>query len=496
MSKVLELKNLSYVYGTGTPFEKTAVNNLSLSIEKGEFIGIMGHTGSGKSTLVQMLNGLMKPTSGQVLLDGEDIWANPKDIRKIRFKVGMVFQYPEYQLFEETVAKDIAFGPTNMGKSGAELEKAVNDAARFTGLKDELLEKSPFDLSGGEKRRAAIAGVIAMNPEVLVLDEPTAGLDPMGRDVLLSQIVQYHKERKNTVILVSHSMEDIARVADKIIVMNKSNLVMFDKTKEVFSKGRELEKIGLRVPQITKIMLVGFLVIIFCTFNYASLALVVLFTALFVAASKVPAKFYFKSMKVIIFIIIVTSILNVFYGSGDPLVQWGIFKITLNGINRAIFVSVRIICLILASSCLTFTTSPTELTDAIERLMKPLAKLHFPVHEIAMMMSLALRFVPTLLEETDKITQAQKARGADMESGNIIQRVKAFIPILIPLFVSAFRRAYELATAMECRCYRGGTGRTRMKTIHMAKRDYVSFVMVALLIGGVILCNIFLPAAV
>lgn len=255
MSKVLELKNLSYVYGTGTPFEKTAVNNLSLSIEKGEFIGIMGHTGSGKSTLVQMLNGLMKPTSGQVLLDGEDIWANPKDIRKIRFKVGMVFQYPEYQLFEETVAKDIAFGPTNMGKSGAELEKAVNDAARFTGLKDELLEKSPFDLSGGEKRRAAIAGVIAMNPEVLVLDEPTAGLDPMGRDVLLSQIVQYHKERKNTVILVSHSMEDIARVADKIIVMNKSNLVMFDKTKEVFSKGRDLEKIGLRVPQITKIML-------------------------------------------------------------------------------------------------------------------------------------------------------------------------------------------------------------------------------------------------
>ena len=255
MSKVLELKNLSYVYGTGTPFEKTAVNNLSLSIEKGEFIGIMGHTGSGKSTLVQMLNGLMKPTSGQVLLDGEDIWANPKDIRKIRFKVGMVFQYPEYQLFEETVAKDIAFGPTNMGKSGAELEKAVNDAARFTGLKDELLEKSPFDLSGGEKRRAAIAGVIAINPEVLGLDEPTAGLDPMGRDVLLSQIVQYHKERKNTVILVSHSMEDIARVADKIIVMNKSNLVMFDKTKEVFSKGRELEKIGLRVPQITKIML-------------------------------------------------------------------------------------------------------------------------------------------------------------------------------------------------------------------------------------------------
>lgn len=255
MSSVLELKNLSFVYGQGTPFEKKAVDNVNLDIEKGEFIGIIGHTGSGKSTLVQMLNGLIKPTEGQVLLDGVDIWEKPKEIRKIRFKVGMVFQYPEYQLFEETVYKDIAFGPSNMGKTDQELDYAVKRAAEFTGLKNDLLQKSPFDLSGGEKRRAAIAGVIAMDPEVLVLDEPTAGLDPMGRDVLLSQIVQYHKERKNTVLLVSHSMEDIARVADRIIVMNSSHLVMFDKTKEVFSHGRELEKIGLRVPQITRIML-------------------------------------------------------------------------------------------------------------------------------------------------------------------------------------------------------------------------------------------------
>ena len=255
MSSVLELKNLSFVYGQKTPFEKRAVDNVSLSIEKGEFIGIIGHTGSGKSTLVQMLNGLIQPTEGQVFLDGEDIWQNPKEIRKVRFKVGMVFQYPEYQLFEETVYKDIAFGPTNMGKSEQEIDMAVRKAAEFTDLKSELLQKSPFDLSGGEKRRAAIAGVIAMDPEVLVLDEPTAGLDPMGRDVLLTQIVQYHKKRKNTVLLVSHSMEDIARVADRIIVMNNSHLVMFDKTREVFSHGRELEKIGLRVPQITKIMI-------------------------------------------------------------------------------------------------------------------------------------------------------------------------------------------------------------------------------------------------
>lgn len=254
MSKILELRDLSYVYGIKTPFEKKAVDNVNLSIEKGEFIGIIGHTGSGKSTLVQMLNGLIKPTSGQVLLDGTDIWEKPKEIRKIRFRVGMVFQYPEYQLFDETVYKDISFGPKNMGKSGEELDRAVREAAEFAGLKKELLDKSPFDLSGGEKRRAAIAGVIAMDPEILILDEPTAGLDPMGRELLLSQITQYHRERKNTILLVSHSMEDIARVADRIIVMNSSKIEMFDNTKAVFSRGRELEKIGLRVPQITKIM--------------------------------------------------------------------------------------------------------------------------------------------------------------------------------------------------------------------------------------------------
>ncbi len=254
MSCVLELKNISFVYGKGTPFEKRAVDNVSLGIERGELIGVIGHTGSGKSTLMQMLNGLMRPTEGQVFLDGKDIWEKPKKIREVRFKVGMVFQYPEYQLFEETVYKDIAFGAQNMGLAGDELDKAVRDAATFTDLKPALLDKSPFDLSGGEKRRAAIAGVIAMDPEVLVLDEPTAGLDPMGREVLLSQIVNYHKARQNTILLVSHTMEDIARVADRIIVMNKGKLAMFEPTKEVFRRGDELENYGLKVPQITRIM--------------------------------------------------------------------------------------------------------------------------------------------------------------------------------------------------------------------------------------------------
>ena len=252
---ILEVKNLTYTYGVGSPFEKTAVKDISLSVEKGEIIGIIGHTGSGKSTFVRMLNGLTKPTSGQVLIEGRDIWEKPKEIRKYRFKVGMVFQYPEYQLFEETVYKDISFGPSNMGKTQEEIDKAVRTAAKFTGISDELLDKSPFDLSGGEKRRAAIAGVIAMDPDVVIFDEPTAGLDPLGRELLLSQIVQYHKERNNTILLVSHSMEDIASIADRIIVLNHSELVMFDTPKVVFSKVDQLEKMGVRVPQITKIMI-------------------------------------------------------------------------------------------------------------------------------------------------------------------------------------------------------------------------------------------------
>ncbi len=252
---LLEVKNLSFTYGTGTAFEKKAVNNVSLNIEQGEFIGIIGHTGSGKSTFIQTLNGLIKPTDGTILLDGKDIWENPKKIRNVRFRVGMVFQYPEYQLFEETVEKDIAFGPKNMGLGEDEIKKRVESAARFVDLKPELLKKSPFELSGGEKRRAAIAGVIAMDPDILILDEPTAGLDPRGRDVLLSQIASYHKTKNNTVLLVSHSMEDISRIADKILVMNKGNMFAFDETKNIFSRGEEIEKIGLQIPQITKIMI-------------------------------------------------------------------------------------------------------------------------------------------------------------------------------------------------------------------------------------------------
>lgn len=250
---ILRTENLSLVYGKGTPFEKKAVNNVNIDINEGEVVGIIGHTGSGKSSLVQMLNGLFKPSEGTVYFKGQDIFKNPKELRKFRFDIGLVFQYPENQLFEETVAKDIAFGPKNMGLSDDEIAKRVKKAARFAGLRDELLDRSPFDLSGGEKRRAAIAGVIAMEPKVLILDEPTAGLDPVGKEVLLTQIEAYHKESGNTILLVSHNMEDIAKISDRVLVMNDSEAIMFDTPEAVFSQSDKLKGIGLRIPEITEI---------------------------------------------------------------------------------------------------------------------------------------------------------------------------------------------------------------------------------------------------
>lgn len=250
---ILKTEDLTYVYSEGTPFEKTAVNNVNIEIEKGEFLGIIGHTGSGKSTLIQHFNGLLKPTSGKIYLDGQDIWADKSQIRKVRFRVGLVFQYPEYQIFEETVYKDIAFGPKNMGLSESETDRRVRTTAEKIGIPEAMLQKSPFEISGGEKRRVAIAGVMAMEPEVLILDEPAAGLDPMGREKVLGFIREYHRTMGCTVLLVTHSMEDAARYADKLLVMNKGGIFCHDNTADVFKRADEIEKIGLSVPQITRV---------------------------------------------------------------------------------------------------------------------------------------------------------------------------------------------------------------------------------------------------
>ena len=255
MAPFLEIQNLSHIYSSGTPFEHKALDNVSLYVERGEFIGIIGHTGSGKSTLMQHMNGLLKPTSGKILLDGVDIWTDKKTTRQARFRVGLVFQYPEYQLFEETVYKDIAFGPKNMKLDAREVDRRVREAAGFVGLTEEQLNKSPFDLSGGQKRRVAIAGVIAMEPEILILDEPTAGLDPVGREEILQNIQDYRKAKNATIMMVSHSMNDMARLADRLLVMNGSRLVMDGTPDEVFRDAQSLVDMGLDVPEVTRVFL-------------------------------------------------------------------------------------------------------------------------------------------------------------------------------------------------------------------------------------------------
>lgn len=252
---ILETKNLTCVYSDGTPFRVAAIEDVSIAVEKGELVGIIGHTGSGKTTLVQHLNGLLVPTSGKVLLEGRDIGESRESRREAHFKVGLCFQYPEYQLFESTVYKDIAFGPKNMGLSGAELDAAVRRAAAFVGIRGELLQKSPFELSGGEKRRAAIAGVMAMEPEILILDEPTAGLDPRGRERISAMISDYRRQTGRTVVIVSHSMEQVARLADRVLVMNRGRVEMFGTVGEVFAEVGRLSEIGLNVPQLTRIFM-------------------------------------------------------------------------------------------------------------------------------------------------------------------------------------------------------------------------------------------------
>ncbi len=257
MAPFLEVKNLTHIYSAGTPFEHRALDNVSFYVERGEFIGIIGHTGSGKSTLMQHLNGLLKPTSGAILLDGKDIWSDKKTTRQTRFRVGLVFQYPEYQLFEETVYKDIAFGPKNMGLDKTEIDRRVRESAELVGLTDEQLQVSPFDLSGGQKRRVAIAGVIAMEPEILILDEPTAGLDPEGREEILQNIETYRKTKNATIMMVSHSMNDVARLTDRLIVMNHARIAIDGTPTEVFTEQhtQELMDMGLDIPELSKVFL-------------------------------------------------------------------------------------------------------------------------------------------------------------------------------------------------------------------------------------------------
>lgn len=414
--------------------------------------GIIGHTGSGKSTLIQHLNGLLKPSVGQVLFEGTDIWADKQFTRQVRFQVGLVFQYPEYQLFEETVYKDIAFGPKNMKLSEDEVHRRVMEAASFVELTEDLLGLSPFELSGGQKRRVAIAGVIAMEPKVLILDEPTAGLDPKGRAQILGNIRTYQAAKDATVIMVSHSMEEIADSVERLVVVNDAHIAMDGMPREVFSQASELERMGLAVPQVTKVFLrlkelglavdssvyttvqakeqlmmlkarrevrwmlkditIGqyfpgstavhrmdprtkildvllYIIALFTCQGIIGYLLVLTFLASAVWISKIRLKTILKGVKPLIFIIVFTAILNMFYTPGNELFHIWKLRVTDAGVKNAVLIVARIIMLITGTFLLTYTTSPMTLTDGLERLLGPLKRVHLPVHELTMIMSIA-----------------------------------------------------------------------------------------------------------
>ena len=488
-------------------------------------------------------------------------------MKELRSHVGLVFQYPEHQLFEVDVFSDVCFGPKNLGLPKEEIEKRAKEALDMVGLDESFYKQSPFDLSGGQKRRVAIAGVLAMKPEVLILDEPTAGLDPKGRDDILGLVQKLHNEQGLTIILVSHSMEDVARYVSRLVVMNHGEKVFDGTPKEVFRHYKELEAIGLAAPQITYVVhklidkgipldpdittveewkkfrkcssgkrswsrfrerrswerlrnslweggqrrkdsrggkdmlrditlgqyypvdsllhrldprtkLFGTLVYIVSLFIADNLwaylaATIFLITA--IKLSNVPVKFMVRGLKSIMFLLLLSVSFNLFLTPGTPIFKIGFLQMTWEGLRFAAFMAIRLVYLVMGSTILTLTTTPNQLTDGLEKSLGFLKKVGVPVHEVSMMMSIALRFIPILIEETDKIMKAQMARGADFESGNLIQKAKSMVPLLVPLFVSAFRRATDLAMAMEARCYRGGEGRTKMKPLKYAKRDHMVY---------------------
>lgn len=536
------VENVSYIYGKGTPFERAAIEDIDLTIDKGEFIGIIGHTGSGKSTLIQHLNGLLHPSVGKVTVDGVDLAEKTKEAMVKRHSVGMVFQYPEHQLFEETVAKDIAFGPQNQGCDEEETEKRVKSAMRFAGIDYETFaERSPFRLSGGQQRRVAIAGVIAMHPDFLILDEPSAGLDPVGRREIFSRIQGWYKKGVFSVILVSHNMDDIARLATRLLVMHQGRLVLDGEPMDIFLHHREtLKECGVEAPPLTQTLLylkekeflcrkphgqwkrrrknvccagrreimltditlgqyypgdsflhrmdprakilctMIFICAIFLANNPWSYLLVTVFTLGCIMISGVPPVMVWKAVKPLWVILVFTLLIHVLTTPGKEIFGYGFIHISEEGLRNGLFMTLRLVFLIGFSSLLTYTTSPIVLTDGIEALLNPFRRFGVPAHELAMMMTIALRFIPTLLEETDRIMKAQASRGADFTSGNLWQKAKGMVPLLVPLFISAFRRADDLATAMEARCYRGGEGRTKMHQLAYTSRDTLAFITVFL----------------
>lgn len=553
-------QDLTYTYNAKSPFASQALCGVTLTIEEGEFFGIIGHTGSGKSTFVQHLNALIRLTGGSLKVGEYDLADKKCKFLELRSKVGMVFQYPEYQLFAETVEKDVMFGLKNFAKDmkEEEMKAAVREALEIVDLNyAEIKDKSPFELSGGQKRRVAIAGVIVTKPEVLILDEPAAGLDPLGKKEVMQLLHAIHGKWCKTIVIVFarhgrdqrklHPRRGVcrresgdggqaartvqegrnARVAGTGRARDRQDLYALkgaghrnrhgffhrrfyrqsSRAVSAFKRGHMLNDVtfGQYYPaksfvhnmdaRAKIVFVIAYIVAIFLADNFIALGAVTLFLIFIVLLSRVPFGSVLRSVKMILFLIVFTAILNLFFYSGEsaykPLVDWWIITITQESLVNMAFLALRLFLLVMGTSVLTLTTTPVSLTDGIESLLTPLKWIRFPVHELALIMSIALRFIPTLTDETNRIISAQKARGANFETGGLIKRAKATLPILIPLLVSAFRRAEDLGDAMDARCYSGAKGRTKYKKLTFTWRDLLGLLVLGGLITGIVFINLY-----
>ena len=505
---MIELRNISYSYPDS---KSAALDSVSVNIKPGIITAIIGKTGSGKSTLAEIISGITAPDSGTITIDSKPIKSSKKP--------GIVFQYPEYQLFEDTVYNDIAYGPKNLGIKGDDLDKCVKDAAKKVGLSEALLSHTPFELSGGEKRLAAIAGILAMRPAVLILDEPAAGLDPIGCSRIfdiMHELVAGDPEM--TVIFITHSMDDAAESADEIIALDNGHIAAAGKPREIFTDRELLKRCGLDLPSaaslIYELQRIGldigeeftadgvyravcrllergditigryieadsplhradarskiiatliYSISVFVLHEPLTIGILTLFTAAAVFISNVPIRAMLKGLKPLRWFILFTVVMSIFTSDGSTLWQWQIFRITDNGIKTAVMLSLKFLLLVSGTSLMTLTTPPIALTDGLARLMKPLKLIKLPVDDIAMMISITLRFIPIFAGEAEKISKAQRARGASFKEKGF-GKIKAILPMTVPLFISVLRKSEELALAMDARCYGKRSRRPRKKT--------------------------------
>ncbi|MFR2586962.1 MAG: CbiQ family ECF transporter T component [Adlercreutzia equolifaciens] len=522
-----------------------ALRDVTFTVEPGEFFGVAGHTGSGKSTLIQHMNGLVHPTCGRVLADGRDL-AEKGVATEVRRQVGLVFQYPENQLFANTVYDDVAFGPRNMGLGAEEVDRRVREGLALVGLSfDELSERSPFDLSGGQQRRVAFAGVLAMEPEVLVLDEPVAGLDPLSREEFLGLIRELHAGGR-TIVMVSHSMEDLAALSDRILVLSEGRLFRLGTPAEVFADAAALKAVGLGAPapeafaaslreagftlgtshertlaadiaaqlrggdampdapssvsrdslvhamdpRVKFILSFVLMAAVFCAATPLSLAVAALFIVGFYAASRIPLLQAIRAIGPLLVLVVLTALLNVlFVQGGHVYFEFGIICISEKGLQSAVFIGCRLLLLLMGMSLLTLTTTTLDITAAFERLMAPLSRIGVPAHELGMILGIALRFLPQFMTELGIIYRAQKSRGAHFNANPFRGGIQSLTALLIPLFTSAFRHAETLSAAMEARCYHGGVGTTRLEPLRLTWRDAVGTAALLLMIAAVIATN-------